>query len=188
MLVYQNNLKHIKAADIYQVLDFLEERYQWKKTLDPKFKLPYKVTKSFYNIPIDIERQSGVTLEILSHLPSPNLQELEQLNTAILKEFQEAISNFGLMIWPLGVPPEFNGILDFPNSIAIDISKNPDYLFQSIESVKRYTYMMSHQVNIDVPLEKIIALINALYKKLGQHNQKVRQLTLLFGGAALSFW
>ncbi len=101
--------------------------------------------------------------------PVDSLSKLENMHATIIDSFITAVSEKGLIFWPLEVTPIASGLFNLPHQERFEIIDDQLYsIFQKQRNMTRICCIASHQVSLDIPVQKVIPTINALYKHLGE--------------------
>ncbi len=106
--------------------------------------------------------------EIASRLPVASLATLEKIHAQSLFELRHVLAKHNMLIWPFGVAPASSNLFRLPFTSREELIDDAFYKpLRRIETQERLCHITSHQVNIDVPVPKVMATVNALYKNLG---------------------
>jgi len=168
-IVHDDSLKEISREETQAVFKSLADTFNWGVIKANHIDEIQAIEKTIFNhltsIKIDL---CYAIFEITTYNPVDNLETLSKILGQTLKELREVLRQHKMFIWPFGVAPASSGLFNLPfkhkEELIDDLIYKP---LRRMEILERYCHMTSHQINIDIPLNKLISAINALYKNLG---------------------
>lgn len=169
MIVHANTLEDISPVEAQKVFADLEQDHAWLHRLSPVKQEISGVRKRIEGIPVEIKMDMSYAIfEVTTIEPVPSLELLEKIHVSALGELREVLRENGLMIWPLGVAPASNGLLRLPFKTKTNVIDDPYYsIILRVEDMDRFFHITSHQMSLDIPIDKVIPMVNALFKNLG---------------------
>ncbi len=167
-LVHTDSLKEISQKRSQIVFQTLKRNFHWQLRSAPPLGEIHSAVKEIAGYTVVIQLDVSYAIFEIITPPVPNLDILENLIKQSLAELKAVLWQYRLMIWPFGVAPASTFLLKLPFRHRAEIINDLIYRpLMRLESMPRLCYITSHQVNIDVPLQKLIPALNALYKNLG---------------------
>jgi hypothetical protein len=169
LIVSVDELETAGVSESQKVFSTLINKYGWKtRKASPKKEI-HSVDKEIEGRTVKIMLDVTYSIfEITTLEPVENLETLEKIQKEYLLELREVLKENNLMIWPFGVAPASTFLLKTTKPTKENILDDDFYKpVNKIDYLARLCHITSHQVNIDIPLEKMLPAINAFYKNLG---------------------
>lgn len=166
-IIHSNNLKEVSRSDVAKIFKRLKDE-GW--TVGSSFRgevheVVKKYNKTTASISLDL---SYPIFEIKPMAPLNSIIELEQFIVKVFREFRGVLFALGFEIWHFGIPPASSNLYNLDFKTSENLVRDRFYELRiSYEEHARFHHMVSHQISIDVSYDKIIPLINSLYKNLG---------------------
>jgi len=183
-LVHSDSLKEISRAESQTVFQALIDKFNWQAVMAPHINEIHGAEKKIDGRAVLIKIDLAYPIfEITNTEPAPDLETLETVNSQALKELRAVLKELGFTIWPHGVAPASSNLHNMPfkhgEEIIDDLIYKP---MGRLESLPRFCHMTSEQVSLDIPLDKLIPTVNALFKNLGSIINKFANSPLLVKG------
>ena len=167
-LVRTDSLREISRQGSQIIFKTLISQFGWRAHKPHHIDEIHSVSKEIHGEEIIIKIDVCYAIFEITTPPMPCLEDLERLIHQSLAELKAILRQYNVMIWPFGVAPASSGLFKLPFKHREEIIDDLFYRsLMRLESLPRFCHITAHQVNIDVPLQKLIPAINALYKNLG---------------------
>lgn len=147
------------------------ERNGWNIFCAPHNNEAQEAVKEIHGKPYIMGYDASYALFEFASPPVGSLQELEELQAIVLSEFLETLKDEQLLLWPFEVAPRSTGLFNhLGGEERTDlVQDNLSNILTRAELMDRFCYIASEQVSLDVPIEKMIPMVNALFKNVGTY-------------------